>query len=330
MQQEKNLIGIELLKFLAALMITNSHLKPFYVDPFTPIGTLGAPGNALFFFVSGYTLMIGRFDNFNHWYKRRIQRIFPSLLIWTSLLSPIITNSKITIESIWLANDYWFIKCIMIYYILWWIIKRYFITKLLHIVILSIIISICIFIFALPITKHSIYINQFHYFCFFSIFILGSYIATKEKYRTLIHLTNFNFSFLMASLSLAIFYLIQYIGKGKTGNVYYFQIISIFPLHTFIYYTYLIAMSSKVENILQRKWIKKIVTFIGKLTLEIYIVGFTLYLIPKSINVLFPINIIIVITFVIILASSLKIVSSLFLNIIANKDFKIKELFYNK
>mgnify|MGYP005867714427 CR=1 FL=1 len=42
-------LGIELLKFIAALMITNSHLKLFYVAPYTSLGTFGAPGNALFF-----------------------------------------------------------------------------------------------------------------------------------------------------------------------------------------------------------------------------------------------------------------------------------------
>ena len=51
MEKQRNL-AIDILKVLAALMITNSHLKPLYIDPFTPLGTFGAPGNALFFFIS--------------------------------------------------------------------------------------------------------------------------------------------------------------------------------------------------------------------------------------------------------------------------------------
>jgi len=82
--------GIELLKFLAAIMITNSHCKPLYPDSISALGTFGAPGNALFFLVSGFTLMLGRKDIFSTWYKRRISRIWPSVLAWSALLYPLL------------------------------------------------------------------------------------------------------------------------------------------------------------------------------------------------------------------------------------------------
>lgn len=48
MGKQQKLFGPELIKFIATLMITNSHLKDFYIDPYKPLGTFGAPGNALF------------------------------------------------------------------------------------------------------------------------------------------------------------------------------------------------------------------------------------------------------------------------------------------
>ena len=57
-RDKQKILGIELLKFLAAVLITNSHFKALYVEPYTSLGTFGAPGNALFFFISSYTFTI--------------------------------------------------------------------------------------------------------------------------------------------------------------------------------------------------------------------------------------------------------------------------------
>lgn len=232
MDKKVHSYAIDLLKVIAALMITNSHLKSFYVEPFTPLGTFGAPGNALFFFISGFTLSLGRFDSFITWYKRRIQRIFPTLLVWTILLSPLLSGTQITLQSIWLAKSYWFIQCIMVYYILWWIIFKFLRKYLVPIIYVSLIISILSFLFIIPVTSDSIYIHEFHYICFFSIFILGSYIALNRRENEGKIINNVLLSF----ISLVLFYFFQFIGKGKVGIMYYLQIISIVPLHLFIIY----------------------------------------------------------------------------------------------
>ena len=48
-------ISIDILKFIAAILITNSHMEILYVDPFKSIATGGSIGNGLFFFCSGFT-----------------------------------------------------------------------------------------------------------------------------------------------------------------------------------------------------------------------------------------------------------------------------------
>lgn len=317
-------IAIDLLKVLAALMITNSHLKGFYVEPFTPLGTFGAPGNALFFFISGFTLSLGRFDSFTTWYKRRIQRIFPTLLIWTILLSPLLSGTHITLQSIWLAEGYWFIQCIMLYYILWWLIFRYLRKYLVLIIYVSIIISIISFLFIIPVTTTSIYINEFHYICFFSIFVLGSYIALSSHKNE----GNIINNVLLSFLYFVLFYFFQFIGKGKMGIMYYLQIISIIPLHFFIIYIYRTFSFYKITQNLVESKVFPLLKIIGNLTLEVYIVGFTLHLIPIEINKIFPFNIPIAISFVIVLALILKICTKIFLDIVFNKPFDFKKILY--
>lgn len=56
---KKRLFSLDMMKFMAALMITNSHFQPLYEGVNTAFATFGVQGNALFFFVVGYLLMMG-------------------------------------------------------------------------------------------------------------------------------------------------------------------------------------------------------------------------------------------------------------------------------
>lgn len=73
--------SIDILKFFAVFLIINSHMDSLYVK-YDILATGGAIGDVLFLFASGYTLLLSkrqlRFDN---WYKRRINRIYPSVFV---------------------------------------------------------------------------------------------------------------------------------------------------------------------------------------------------------------------------------------------------------
>lgn len=84
----------------------------------------------------------------------------------------------------------------------------------------------------------------------------------------------------------------------------------------------------KITSYIVRSKIFPVIKVIGNLTLEVYIVGFTLHLIPIEINKIFPLNIPIVILFVIVLALILKICTKFFLNIVFNKPLDIKKVLY--
>lgn len=77
-------ISIDILKFFAALIITNSHMGLLY-GKFSMLATGGAIGDVLFFFASGFTLFMGRMDRFDNWYKRRVNRIYPTIFSWAIL-----------------------------------------------------------------------------------------------------------------------------------------------------------------------------------------------------------------------------------------------------
>ena len=71
--------AVVLFKFLAALLITYSHMKVLF-PKYEGLVTGGAIGDALFFFCSGFTLFLGRKSNFANWYGRRVNRIYPSII----------------------------------------------------------------------------------------------------------------------------------------------------------------------------------------------------------------------------------------------------------
>lgn len=84
--QNSRLYSLDFLKFVAALMITNSHFQPLYEDVSPSLATFGVHGNALFFFVSGFLLMMGfekkKFHGFLNWYKGCMRRLWPAVFIW--------------------------------------------------------------------------------------------------------------------------------------------------------------------------------------------------------------------------------------------------------
>ena len=320
-KNNKRIPGIELLKFIAAVFITNSHFKHLYVEPYTPLGTLGAPGNALFFFISGYTLMLGRCDTFSVWYKRRIGRIWPSLLAWCTLVGPVIFNINYGWKDIWLGGDFWFIQCIVIYYILFYYLRPYIEYKFKWLISGAIMFSIIYFLFIQPFTHVSIYQVAFHYVCFFSIMLMGAYLATQRNEQTVRKSWQ---DMLLAFILLGVFYACQAIGKGKSGILYYVQIVSLLPLHGFLYYAYMTITGEWAEKIV-KSVIGVPIRFIASLTLEIYLVGFC-FVHMVQFNHLFPLNLFIVFTILLATAYIVKIVCNFITQTIGSQAYNWKTI----
>lgn len=85
--------SIDILKFLAVFLIINSHMDALYVK-YGILATGGAIGDVLFLFASGYTLLLSKRElSFANWYKRRINRIYPSVFVCV-LVAAVLTQQN--------------------------------------------------------------------------------------------------------------------------------------------------------------------------------------------------------------------------------------------
>ncbi|WP_347047397.1 acyltransferase family protein [Bacteroides fragilis] len=320
--------NLDFLKVLAAIFITNSHFIPLYKDISPSWATFGVHGNALFFFVSGFVLMMGfekKKDLFVNWYKKRIQRLWPSVFLW-SIIAAIIWKDPITWKNLLIANNYWFLQCIAIYYILFYIFGNLNISimgggkicvqKILFM--FSIAASLLYFYF-MPKATGSIFHTNLHFVCHFSIMIMG---GMTYLYKDKIKIKSLWKDCLWAIFWFVLYFIILYVGKGKQDYKYYVQIVGLLPLHLFIFYAYKTASYHWCTTLFQSSRWKRILTTIASLTLEIYIVQF--HIITDKFNRLFPLNTVIVFIFICITAYCLRVMTSLFLQFLSSAPFEFK------
>lgn len=290
-------ISIDLLKCFAALLITNSHMELLY-GKYDYLTTGGCIGDALFFFCSGFTLFLKPMNGireFPDWYKRRINRIYPTIIA-IAFLACFFFDTHWDIIDIAIVKRYWFVTCILIYYIPIYFIGSYFRNKILIISILVILGTTVWFYYVYQEPRFSIYGGHLiRWLFFFDFMLLGAKLGTMtEKIKSW---PLMDFSLLLLSISL--FYALFIIGL-KYRNFVVAQYFSIFPLLGAVYYFYKIGMSRLAEKIYRNNVCNFLVRFIGGLCLEIYVVQ--RFLFTDKMNSLFPLNIVFMYVIIIIVA----------------------------
>lgn len=299
--KERN-ISIDIMKFLAVLLITNSHMDKLYGD-YNVFATGGAIGDVLFFFCSGYTLFLGSLGRFDFWYKKRIRRIYPSVIA-LSIMGTFLWNFHRDVLYIITYGGEWFVSCIMIYYIILYFIRRYAINRLIVIFLITFIVTL-IWYFFFYTDKYTISIYKWTYikwcFYFFNM-LLGAAVGLYEsKHGYLINKPHSRYNKTWINITLMIicmslFYGLQIMGKKNPAWAYW-QIFTIIPLFGINWFFYLICCGTWVKKVFQHPKISWIIMAIGGLCLEIYLVQ--PYLFTTSMNNIFPLNL--PIMFVIIL-----------------------------
>lgn len=163
-------------KFFAALLITYSHMALLF-PKYSGLVTGGAIGDGLFFFCSGFTLFLGRDDGFLNWYKRRVSRIYPSIIMW-ALLSAVAFAWVWNITDVITTPKYWFIPCIMIYYAIFYVIRR-FLMRYMKAVFYGSFLAITILSFYVLDMNHSVMYAQvsFMRIYYFMFMLLGAITA---------------------------------------------------------------------------------------------------------------------------------------------------------
>ena len=253
-----------------------------------------------------------RFDQF---YKRRINRIYPSVIAWT-LIGSIIFETDVEYHS-WGG---WFVPCIMIYYVVLYLCNHY--LKNQPFVWLAISLTICLswYYFTSKTIGFYIFENKLSWGFYFFSFWLGSFVSYKRK--------DFNehsiLDILMAIVLITMYFALNYIVKRY--NLLDFQWIIFVPLAIFPYYAFKIFKRPTFTKCYYSRYSGKMIRIVSGLCLEIFLVQ--LPLITDKINFLFPLNLIVIFILIVFVAYVIRTIGRLGAQTFNdNKGYSYKQVF---
>ena len=313
---KKRDVAVDFVKVIATLLVLNSHMGICY-GKYASLATGGGIGDALFFFVSGFTLFMGRKMDFVNWYKRRMGRIFPTVIAM-GLVACLLFEADISFLEVMTASKYWFLQCILVCYLLLYPVIRY--EWNLYLCIGSSI-AIMLGAFFLFDFKGQLFYgvnNIFRWIVYLSVMLIGGAIyvnASKIQYRW--------WTIPLTIGCVLAWYCCAYIGKGNA-----LQLLSYIPLIGICVGTYQCGKSPFIERLFERKISGNILFIIGNLCLESYLIQ--KYIFTDALNGLFPLNILLIMVAVLMSAYLLHILSGIISQIFDSKPFDKKALLLYK
>lgn len=298
-------LSIDILRFFACILITNSHFDLVY-GPYEKFATGGSIGDTLFFFCSGFTLFLGRLDRFDHWYKRRINRIYPTIFAW-AIISAFFWHSESNMKEVLLFGGGWFVSCIMIYYVILYAIRKFMIDKLWLAFGLSCIIVVIWYLFEnRPIDYNMYSADNYFPWCHYFLFMLLGAMIGVSKFQFQFSLTK---DLLKLITAIIVYYAILFLCRDSEVLSDY-QIISLLPLLMITFYFYKVCHAKCLSKLYQSKYIGWGMKLISVLTLEIYVVQPTL--ITDKFNQYFPLNLFVTFIIIVAVAYGVKVVARIF------------------
>lgn len=292
---------------------------------FSILATGGVIGNSLFFFCSGFTLFLGRMERFDNWYKRRINRIYPSVFVW-SFLQALLGLQDLNLVEIICSFSYWFIPCIMLHYIVLYIIRKCFFNQTKIIFTIFCLITLLVYLF--KDRPYNYMWNEdgdlmFRFLLFFIMTLFGAIQGLRQS-----ELRRKSSDIIMFLVFIVMYHFIMLMARYN-NIVNRLQIICVVPLVLTIYYFYKICNFSFMKKIYFIKiahW-GRAIHFFSMLTLEIYLVqGLIISLIGYQLNFLFPLNLILVFIIIAIAGYLLKILTKYISITLNNVNGNIKEV----
>lgn len=311
-------ISIDILKFFAVLLITNSHMEPLYGE-YSQLATGGAIGDVLFFFCSGFTLFLGQERRFDNYYKRRINRIYPTVLMW-ALMASIFFQQQNDMTHIVLYGGGWFVSCIMIYYVVLHFIRKFAFNHLKAVFFFFALLTLAWYwLIDKPIGYNmygATYFKWCHYFLFMLLgAILGSHPIRKN--------VSFLYDLLKLIGSVMFFYALLLAGR-KWSVIHNLQVLSLIPLLGITYYFYKLCKSSEMASLYNASVSGPVIKTISGLCLEVYLVQSVLF--TDRFNAIFPLNLLIVFMMILLLAYILRCMSRWFSQTFKEGDYQWKEI----
>jgi hypothetical protein len=306
-------------------------MDSLYVAPFKQLATGGSIGDALFFFCSGFTLFLGTVGRFDNWYKRRINRIYPTVFAM-AILSAAFFGSQRNMVDVIIHGGGWFVTCIMMYYVVFYFIRKYLINKLNLTFILLFAVCVVWYFFIIRSGNYLIesgrefsanqWITQsyFKWVYFFLFMLLGAMLGMSERKWKY----SLKFDFVKLCVCIALWYIILIIGK-KIELIADWQIVGLIPLFGTIFYFYKVCNSRFLTKIYNNIYAGAVIKIIGGLCLEIYLIQGALF--TTKMNSLFPLNIPIMFLIIFVGAYILRCLSRIFAQTFKEENYHWKAVF---
>lgn len=294
-----------LIQALATLLIANSHLEAFY--PKAWLAADGLLGNSLFFLLSGYGLMCSeqqRSRSFGAYYWRRILRIYPALLLtvlvfqvgWQEAWRPWTLVDYL--RHLIYPTAYGYIQQIMVFYVAFFLLAKLRQPR----VFLWLAAALCLPYawFHLEDVRRSgdrLALGNLNpwmwWIFFFQVMLLGGWLAGREPGWLRARLQRL---WLILGLAFGVYVGLKFAmvkgiqtPLGPLANYY-------FLLHILTLVVIVLAFGLTTSPRFQEAFNKlqplaAVVSIIGGLTLEIYLVHVFVLATPRVVSLFFPVNV---------------------------------------
>lgn len=286
---KKRDVSIDVLKFFAVFLIINSHMDICY-PKYSVLATGGAIGDCLFLFASGYTLFWKQPTGFASWYKRRINRIYPSVIMCALVGALVTWSSSIPLIRFWGGE---FVIFIMLYYVLLYTVQKYMVSRIPLVMGAVAIISLAVYVFWFPYkyetSSRGLYgiSTLYRWIPYFGFMLMGAWVGLRTKTPGVKMRCKW-YDLILFLLSLGVFYGIQLIAK-KHLEVAPWQIVTLLPLAGIVFYFYKMCNAIIFEKVYHAKYGNLVIMLVSGLCLESYLIQH--YLFTDKLNGLFPLNI---------------------------------------
>lgn len=286
---------IVVLRFLACLLITNSHCGDLYPISLLAIG--GGQGNVIFFVLSGYCLAninIG----FREWIKRRANRILPATIIFLLLRIILIdgksefANTDFSVLIKRYVDLYWFVFAILLYYVIFYFaIKGQSIKKYIGVLCAYALIYIVSYVFGMDLSTFCVELEGFSLFkvlFYFGPFFSGGIIRKIINNKNMQNVRKYSKFYFVGGICGILVWAMEYIEILIYNSAYKYQFlihlgIYIFGINVLLYMLSISDIKIRNENKLWR-----CVQLIGDSTLSIYLMQVTFK--PLCIGIPMPFN----------------------------------------
>lgn len=280
---------ITCLRALAACLITNAHYTGIY--PTDMIANGGLLGDVLFFAVSGYCLYHVKLS-FPRWYGKRIYRVYMPVLLMTAVYILVGSYSLQEHSAFWwflYPTYYHFVASIIVLYIPFYFCMKFDVLKK-HLPIVAGGVAIIWLILYFTVYDRSYYHidtvrEPMIRFLFMESMLLGAWFRQNDaRFRD-----KFKAWYPIAVLGMFLLYFASKLLFSRRQSFSEFQILNQFSLFALLFLLFMTfsGLDSKLEKL--PIWLKRAISFIASVTLEIYLVQYVLINILRPVGH-FPVN----------------------------------------